>query len=321
MATSGKGKTRVTVKTQTMRELMFASGGRCAMIDCGLSLTSPTGGWIGTVAHIVGAEADGPRGNSPLTPTQRAAVGNLILMCATHGREVDAPDTGEANFSVELLRSMKVTHEAKVTEAITAAIEQDQSGIPTASGAIDTGLRNASAATTAKGLLESLGLDDDEAIVPKFVDSLNAIREDLQRLSQLALDTLSQLLQLWLQECRDDASGWRDFGDPSDRIGPFLPLNNVKNRIVKDELFKGGLDELKERDLVSVEVDYDAQTAEYAIRNKWRLEAGRYGYNFWISAAYFLYQGYRLEVHDWIKGLEFDIFDRRAPEAARVQWR
>lgn len=256
-----------------------------------------------------------------MTPQDRASVGNLILMCATHGREIDAPDTGEANFSVELLRSMKVAHEAKVTEAINEAIEQDQSGIQTASGALDTGLRKASAASTAEGLLESLGLDDDKDLIPKFVESLNAVREDLQRLSQLALDTLSQLLQLWLQECRDDSGGWRDFGDPSDTIGPFLPLKVVENRIKNGAVYESGLSELKERDLVSVEVDEDMRTAEYAIRNKWRLQADRYGYNFWISATYFLYQGYRLELHEWIKGLEFDIFDRPAPEAAHVQWR
>lgn len=30
--------TRLPIKDKTMRELMFASGGRCAMTDCGLPL-------------------------------------------------------------------------------------------------------------------------------------------------------------------------------------------------------------------------------------------------------------------------------------------
>lgn len=72
-ASSATNKTRLTIKTQTMRELMFASGGFCAMTDCRLPLTSPTGGWIGTVAHIIGAEKDGPRGGGPETPAQRAS--------------------------------------------------------------------------------------------------------------------------------------------------------------------------------------------------------------------------------------------------------
>ena len=50
---------------------MFASGGRCAMTDCGLSLLSPSGGWVGTVAHIVAAEPGGPRGAESMSPEER----------------------------------------------------------------------------------------------------------------------------------------------------------------------------------------------------------------------------------------------------------
>jgi hypothetical protein len=293
------------------------------MTDCGLPLTSLTGGWIGTVAHIVGAEANGPRGKSPLTPKERAEFGNLMLMCATHGREVDAPETGEANFSVERLHHMKKKHEAKVTEAITAAIEEDQSGIKTATGAIDTGLRAATAATTAEGLLESLGLKGDSVSVPMAVDSLNVIRRDLQRLSQIALDTLSQLLHLWLQECPNYSGDWRDFGDPSLTIEPILPLSVVNNRIKNSEVFSNGLSELKERALITVDVDEYEETSAYAIRDQRRLKtnAHSYSYNFWISAAYFLQQGFGVEIQDWVRGLDFSIFDRPAPVSATVEWR
>ncbi|WP_433579045.1 hypothetical protein [Nocardia brasiliensis] len=316
---SGKGKTRLTIKTQTMRELMFKSGGRCAMTDCGLPLTSPTGGWIGTVAHIVGAEEDGPRGASPMTAQERAAVGNLILMCATHGRDVDAPDTGEANFSVERLRSMKEKHEAKVTEAVTAAIAQEQAGVQTATGAIDTGLRPAKAAITAAGLLESIGFDDEGDSTPGFVDALNGARADLQRLSQLALDTLSQLLHLWLLECRNDSDHTCNFGDPSD-FGPYLPLQNVNNRVVSSKVFDMGLRELQTRNIVEVVPDEDAGTVDYAFTTLWDPPV-RYRHNFWVLAAYFLYQGYGVEIQDWVRGLDFSIFDRLAPETSKVDWR
>ncbi len=292
------------------------------MTDCGLSLTSPTGGWIGTVAHIVGAEEDGPRGVSPMTAEQRAAVENLILMCATHGREVDAPDTGEANFPVERLRAMKEKHEAKVTEAVTAAIEQDQSGVQTATGAIDTGLRPAKAAATAAGLLESLGLADDARSAARFVDALDGARADLQRLSQLALDTLSLLLELWLLECRNDSGNIGnigDFGDSSD-IGPSLPLQNVENRVIRRASFDKGLSELQGRDLIEIWPDEDAGTVDYVFRTLWRLP-GQLRYNFWISAAYFLYEGYGVEIQDWIKSLDFSIFDRVAPANRDVSWR
>jgi hypothetical protein len=244
-------------------------------------------------------------------------------MCATHGREVDAPETGEAKFSVERLRHMKEKHEAKVTEAITAAIEEDQSGIKTATGAIDTGLRAATAATTAEGLLESLLVKSDSASVAMAVDSLNVIRSDLQRLSQIALDTLSQLLHLWLQECPNYSGDWGDFGDPSLTIDPILPLSVVDNRIKNSEVFRDGLSELQARAVISVDVDEYEETAAYAIRDQWRLKVNThsYSYNFWISAAYFLQQGFGVEIQDWITGLDFSIFDRLAPVTATVEWR
>jgi hypothetical protein len=317
--TSGKGPTRLTIKTQTMRELMFASGGRCAMTDCGLSLTSPTGGWIGTVAHIVGAEEDGPRGASPMSAQERAAASNLILMCATHGREVDAPDTGEAHFPVDRLQVMKENHETKVTEAVTAAIEQDLSGVKTATGSIDTALRPAKATTTAAGLLESLGLNEDTRSVPRFVNALNGAREELQLLSRLALDTLSLLLELWLLECRNQSDGTCNFGDPS-ATGPSLPVQHVENRIIKRTLFDSGLMELQGRNIVYVSSDEYAGTADYVFSTLWQLP-GRLNYNFWISAAGFLNDGFRVEIQDWIKGLDFSIFDRVAPDSERVTWR
>jgi hypothetical protein len=245
---SGKGKTRLTIKTQTMRELMFASGGRCAMTDCGLSLISPTGGWIGTVAHIIGAELDGPRGAGPMQPEERASFDNLVLMCATHGREVDAAETGEKNFPIDKLRIMKETHEAKVSEAIAVAIEQELSGVQTATGTIDTALRSATAAATAEGLRESLGLSEDDA--GAVVVALAEAQAQLQRLSQPALDTLSQLLGLWLLQCRNDQDGSCDFGDAYG-TQPSLPYQNVDNRVMRgmQGSVDRAMDELKSREV------------------------------------------------------------------------
>lgn len=317
------GKTRQTIKAQTMRELMFASGGRCAMTDCRLSLTSPTGGWIGTVAHIIGAEKDGPRGDSPMTPQDRASFANLILMCATHGREVDAPDTGEANFPAVMLRIMKETHEAKVTAAVEAAISQDLSGVQTAAGAIDTALRPSKAAVTAEGLLESLLLGNDPSVMAKFVAALETNRTDLQRLSQPALDTLSELLRLWLLDCRDHSDGSYSFGDPSDS-GPLLPRQNVENRIMQGGrgAFDRAIGELMSRKLIERWFEEEDRTEWYAILSMQQLPTeGSYYYNFWRSTAEFLYSGFGVEIPDWIKGLDFSIFDRVAPADRVVPWR
>jgi hypothetical protein len=316
---SGNGKTRLTIKMQAMRELMFASGGRCAMTDCGLSLTSPTGGWIGTVAHIVGAEEDGPRGVSPMTAQERAAVDNLILMCATHGREVDAPDTGEANFPVERLRAMKEKHEAKITEAVTAAIEQELSGVQTATGSIDVALRPAKAAATAEGLLESLVIDADAGTQAQFVQALDGARADLQQLSQLALDTLSLLLALWVMKCRTQPGNPCNFGDPTD-IGPILPLQDVDNRVVNRSTFNKGFTELQRAGFIEICHAPDAGTSDYSFERAWQLP-DRHRYNFWISIAEFLCEGYGVEIQDWIKSLDFSIFDRVAPANRDVPWR
>jgi hypothetical protein len=315
---SGKGKTRQTIKTQTMRELMFASGGRCAMTDCGLSLISPTGGWIGTVAHIIGAELDGPRGAGPMTPEERASFDNLILMCATHGREVDAPETGEKNFPIDKLRIMKETHEAKVSEAVAVAIEQELSGVQTATGAIDTALRSATAAATAEGLRESLVLSEDDA--GAVLAALADAQAQLQRLSQPALDTLSQLLGLWLLQCRNDRDGSCDFGDGTQ---PSLPCQNVDNRIMRgmQGSVDRAMDELKSHEVILIWADEYEGTADYVFGRIGNSQTLRYNFNFWRSAAEFLYAGHGVEIQDWIKGLDFSIFDRIAPADRDVPWR
>ena len=291
------------------------------MTACGLPLTSPTGGWIGTVAHIIGAEPDGPRGASPLTPEQRAHASNLILMCATHGREVDAPDTGEAKFPIERLRSIKETHETKISDAVAAAIDQDFSGVQTATGTIDTALRPAVAEATAEGLLESLGYSESDSASARIIAALADARAQLQRLSQPALDTLSQLLELWLLECRDDSTDTYDFGDVSG-VGPALPSQNVENRRMqgRQDSFDRAFEELKSRKLVEIWLDEYAETTDFALGALWHPEERR-SFNFWISAAWFLREGYDLLIHDWIKGLDFSIFDRVAAADRNVIWR
>lgn len=252
-----------------------------------------------------------------MTPEQRASVDNLMLMCGTHGREVDAPDTGEAEFPIERLHQMKTTHEAKITQAVAAAIEQDMSGVQTGTGAIDTALRPATAAGTAAGLLESFRAMPEAA--PQLLVGLEQARADLQRLSTLALDTLSALLELWEQECR------HEFGDTSGN-GPSLPYQSVTNRVRKTAIFDGGLTELRSRNLIErvVEEQVENASVSYWFRSPWELEPGGINYRslkFWPLAASFLYQGYGIEIHEWIKGLDFSIFDRVAPSARIVDWR
>jgi len=50
-------------------------------------------------------------------------------------------------------------------------------------------------------------------------------------------------------------------------------------------------------------------------------DAGRLRYNFWISSAEFLCEGFGVPIQDWIKTLEFSVFDKVAPANRDVPWR
>lgn len=215
---------------------------------------------------------------------------------------------------------MKEAHESKVTDAIKAAIDQEASGVKTGTGAIDTGLRSSNAAATAEGLLESMGLDEvgDQGLA---VTGLKEVRLTLQRLSKSALDTLSQLMNLWLQQCRimDHGTPGIEFGDPG-KPGPILPLEAVKNRVLigKMNSVNDAVQELKTFKILSEEIDQDERRAYYFFEQQWSVG---FGYNFWRCAAEFLYFGHGVEIQDWVKGLDFTIFDRTAAPERDVPWR
>jgi hypothetical protein len=94
-------KKRLDPTDTTLRSLYIASGGICEMQDCNKRLTQPSGAWIGTVAHIVSAEDNGPRADKSMDPKNRRAASNLMLLCADHGREVDDLQTGEKLYPRE----------------------------------------------------------------------------------------------------------------------------------------------------------------------------------------------------------------------------
>lgn len=310
---SGKKPTRLKIKPTVMRELLLASGGRCAMDRCGDPLISATRGWIGTVAHIIGAEEDGPRGKSDLTPEQRRNYDNLILMCANHGREVDAPDTGEANFPVAMLRQLKEAHEQKISEAVTQAIDLELQGFVTASGLFDTAPRDATVAITGAGLADALE-DDSAETTESLVEALADCRARLRRLSQSSIDALSQLLDLWtLTQCSEG-----DFGDWSG-IRVRLPMGVVHNRaaVARQEQWRLIQQELVTQSLLEVDED----DGEYILQSPWDFALAGHSYDFWRLSAEFLQCAHGLKIGGWLRGLDFSIFDEVASPAREVTWR
>lgn len=66
---------------------------------------------IAQVCHIEAASSDGPRFNPRMADSQRRSVGNLVVLCYPHHREVD---DDEKTFTVSALKQMKLKHEHRV---------------------------------------------------------------------------------------------------------------------------------------------------------------------------------------------------------------
>ncbi|MBJ7356863.1 hypothetical protein [Nocardioides sp.] len=267
------------------------------------------------MAHIVGAEKGGPRGGGPETAEERRAFDNLVLMCATHGREVDSPETGEKFFPIEKMRALKAAHETKVSEAVMAAVEEELTGVRTATGLLDISLRPSNGASTAAGLAESMMFTDDRSR-KSLLAALEEARSCLERLSQPALDMLAQFLAVWLVTSRDDKTRKYDFGDPGD-ASVRLPIATIENRVKHgmDQTFGETTQELTTHGLLSLDIDdYDQ---DYVVKDPWNLMME----NFWVCTASFLYEAFGVEVQDWLRTLDFTIFDRLAPADSGVPWR
>lgn len=74
---------------------------------------------LGKIAHIAGHSNAGPRANSAISASQRDEYSNLLLLCGTCHDLVDGqPNT----YSCEVLRQMKLDHEAWVRECLAKAM-------------------------------------------------------------------------------------------------------------------------------------------------------------------------------------------------------
>ena len=111
---------RMTIKTVDRKRLWGRSGNRCAICNARLLQETEMGVAVilGEEAHIVAREADGPRGDSPLTAAQRDEYSNLILLCPTDHARIDAMPTGPADYPIEPLLELKRRHEQKVHDAL-----------------------------------------------------------------------------------------------------------------------------------------------------------------------------------------------------------
>ena len=103
---------RKAPKLDTLRILYAISGNQCAFPDCTHSLFNDDGLYIAQLCHIEAANENGSRYNENKTDDDRRSVDNLMFLCHRHHKETD----NVKKFSVEKLREIKRTHEAKFLE-------------------------------------------------------------------------------------------------------------------------------------------------------------------------------------------------------------
>lgn len=107
-------KGRITL-TQTTKYRLFAdSGGFCQNPNCLSELFRDIGDTtihIAEMAHIISAADDGPRANTQLTPEERGAYTNLILLCPTCHTVIDK---AEEKYPKTLISEWKRLHKHRI---------------------------------------------------------------------------------------------------------------------------------------------------------------------------------------------------------------
>lgn len=93
----------------TIKRLFSAAGRLCAFPGCGAPIVGETGAIIGQICHMAARNARGPRYDPGQGEAERQSYDNLLLLCPTHHRTIDAQPEA---FPVKLLKEMKAQAEA-----------------------------------------------------------------------------------------------------------------------------------------------------------------------------------------------------------------
>lgn len=108
----------------TLKLLFGLSGNQCAHPDCHEPIISSATEYsdvkvIGQIAHIYAHSDGGPRSKTGLTPAERDAASNLLLLCPTHHVKVDVQ---HETYPAAMLLDWKERHEKKFSGKVTRAI-------------------------------------------------------------------------------------------------------------------------------------------------------------------------------------------------------
>lgn len=106
----------MSISERDIKRLWGRAAGRCSEPSCGRDcapyLDGDTPSVIGDMAHVVARNSAGPRGDDLDGPD---TYENLVLLCPTHHRMVDA---APRKFTVEVLLGWKGDHERRVENAL-----------------------------------------------------------------------------------------------------------------------------------------------------------------------------------------------------------
>jgi len=106
---------KTTIQTKNQNLLWAISGGRCEYAGCNKVLHTDilTNKKCNSayIAHIVADEPNGPRGDATRSKLLANDIRNIMLLCDTHHRMVDAD---EVTYSESYLLAMKQQHEERI---------------------------------------------------------------------------------------------------------------------------------------------------------------------------------------------------------------
>lgn len=106
---------------KTIKALFARSGNRCAFTGCAFPLVLDNDIVVGEVCHIKAECAGGPRYDPSQTKRERQDAANLILLCATHHKQVDSDPLA---YTAELLYAVKRENESPATPEMSTGLER-----------------------------------------------------------------------------------------------------------------------------------------------------------------------------------------------------
>lgn len=111
------------IKPSQIKLLWGKAQARCAICKVNLIKSSQEGKefLVGEMAHIEGENIGSARYNQGMTDEERAAYGNLVLLCPTHHTEIDK---NSHHYPVEKLRQIKKDHEKWVEDSLRSQLPE-----------------------------------------------------------------------------------------------------------------------------------------------------------------------------------------------------